>query len=100
MGRRAEHVYTDHAQISHLEALVADLPANGHVILMMIDGSSYDGIVCERPNVQVFRDREENEGINAIVRLERPDAPDWNCYLWLDDIYRVKHLDSALGGEH
>lgn len=99
MGRVAERVYTDPNTISQLESLVHELPTNGHVVLLLHDGSSYDGVVCERPNVQVFRDVAENEGINGVVRLERPDVPDWSCYVWLGDIRRVEHLDSTLGGE-
>ncbi|WP_430391478.1 DUF3247 family protein [Dyella sp. 20L07] len=99
MGRLAENVYTDPLEIRHLEALVEQLPANGHVVLLLNDGSSYDGVVCARPNVQVFRDSDENEGINGVVRLERPDAPDWSCYVWLDDIHHVEHLDCTLGSE-
>lgn len=99
MGRVAERVYTDPAKISHLESLVHELPTNGHVVLWLNDGSIYDGVVCERPNVQMFRDVWENEGINGVVRLERPDVPHWNCYVWLGDIRRVEHLDSTLGGE-
>ncbi len=44
MGRRAEHVDTEPAQIRHLEALVAELPANGHVSLRLNEGTRYDGI--------------------------------------------------------
>ena len=95
MGQLAERVYTDPARIRRLEYLVDQLPTQGHVVLQMIDGTSYDGVVCERPNVQVFRDAQENEGINGVVRLERPDAPAWTCYLWLGDIHRVEHLDST-----
>lgn len=95
MGRLAERVYTDPARIRRLEDLVDQLPTQGHVVLQMTDGTSYDGVVCERPNVQLFRDAQENEGINGVVRLERPDAPAWTCYLWLDDIHRVEHLDST-----
>ncbi len=94
MGRLAEHVYTEPSQIRRLEHLVEQLPSSSHVVLLLHDGSSCDGIVCEQPSVQVFRDRDENEGINAVVRLERPDVPDWNCYVWLDDIRRVEHLGS------
>ncbi|WP_243038657.1 DUF3247 family protein [Dyella sedimenti] len=99
MGQFAESVYTDPMQIRHLEALVEELPTNGHVVLVLNDGSSYDGVVCERPNVQVFRDSQAKEGINGVVRLERPDVPYWNCYVWLGDIHRVEHLDSTLGSE-
>jgi predicted transcriptional regulator len=100
MGRLAENVYTDPAQIRHLKALVEELPANGHVVLLLNDGRSYDGVVCARPNVQMFRDEDDNEGINGVVRLERPDVPYWNCYVWLGDIRRVEHLDCSLGSEN
>jgi len=100
MGQFAQRVYTDPAKIRRLEDLVDQLPTNGHVVLQMNDGTSYDGVVCERPNVQVFRDFNANEGINGVVRLERPDAPAWSCYVWLGDIHRVEHLDSTMGSEH
>lgn len=96
MGRHAEHVYTDNARIQRLESLVEALPDNGHVVLLLKDGSSCDGVVSVRPSVQVFRDSDENEGINATVRLERPDAPDWYRDVWLDEIVRVEHLDSIM----
>jgi Protein of unknown function (DUF3247) len=99
MGQFAERVYTDKAGIRRIEDLVDQLPTNGHVVLQLRDGTSYDGVVCERPSVQVFRDGQANEGINGVVRLERPDAPAWTCYVWLGDIHRVEHLDSAMGSE-
>jgi len=100
MGQFAERVYTDTVHIRRLESLVQQLPTNGHVVLLLQDGGAYDGVVCERPNVQLFRDGEENEGINGVVRLERPDVPDWSCYVWLGDIRRVEHLDSTMGSEN
>jgi hypothetical protein len=94
VGRQAQHVYTDPGSIRRLESLVEELPANGHVLLFLKDGSRCDGVVSARPNVQIFRDPDEREGINAEVRLERPDAPDWRQNVWLDEIARVEHLDS------
>lgn len=99
MGRTAEHVYTAQADIRRLEALVAELPTNGHVRLRLHDGGLCDGVVSERPNVQVFRGPDENEGINAVVHLERPNVPGWSRYVWLDQIAAVEHLDSTLGSE-
>ena len=100
MGRQAKHVYTDHASIRQLESLVDELPANGHVVLLLKDGSSCDGVVSTRPNVQVFRDAKEREGINATVQLERPDVPEWRRQVWLDQIVRVEHLDSTMASEN
>lgn len=100
MSRQAERVYTDKSSIRHIEALVDELPANGHVVLLLKDGSSCDGVVSTRPNVQVFRDGADKEGINATVQLERPDAPDWHRRVWLDQIVRVEHLDSTMASEN
>jgi Protein of unknown function (DUF3247) len=99
MGKFAEHVYTDPAGIRRLEALVDELPTNGHVVLHLSDGSTCDGVVSVRPNVQLFVDEEYREGINGVVRLERPDVPDWTRSIWLDEIRQIEHLDSTLGSE-
>ncbi|MBQ4855495.1 DUF3247 family protein [Rhodanobacter sp. B2A1Ga4] len=100
MGRAAERVYTDPASIRQLESLVRELPANGHVVLLLKDGSSCDGVVVTRPNVQLFRDADEHEGINATVKLERPDVPAWSRQVWLDQIARVEHVDSIMASEN
>jgi len=53
-----------------------------------------------RPNVQVFRDAHEREGINATVQLERPDAPEWIRQVWLVQVVRFEHLDSSMASEN
>ena len=73
MGRLAEHVYTEPSQIRHLEHLVEQLPDSSHVMLLLHDGTSCDGIVCAQPSVQVFRDRNENEAADETHRNTTPD---------------------------
>lgn len=99
MGKYAASVCVDVESIRRIERLVEQLPTNGHVVIVQQDGARFDGVISERPNVQVFRDARENEGINALVRLERPDDPDWHRWVWLDRIAEVEHLDSTLGSE-
>jgi hypothetical protein len=79
--------------------LVHQLPANGHVVLLLRDGSSCEGVVTVRPSLQVFRDHDDREGINAEVQLERPDVPTWHQRIWLDQIVQVEHLDSSMASE-
>jgi hypothetical protein len=101
MGRSAKHVYSDPAAVQALEALAGELPANGHVRLVLKDGSTCEGVVAERATVQVYYDTaEQRQGINGELRLERPDEPDWHHWIWLDEIASVEHLDSTLGSEN
>lgn len=100
MGRLASRVYTEQRDIQHLQALVSELPANGHAVLVLRDGGTCDEIVETRPDVQVFRDPQQHEGINGEVTLRRRDAPGWERRLWLDQIARVEYLDSTAGGEN
>jgi hypothetical protein len=100
MAREAEHVYTDPASICRLESLIAQLPANGRVVLRLRDGSTCAGVISTRPNVQVFRDGAELEGINAELRLEGAGLPGGVSYVWLDQIVRIEHPDSAMGSEN
>ena len=99
MGRTAQCVVTDPDSIHRLESLVHELPANGHVVLLLRDGSSCDGMVTVRPSLQVFRDHDDREGINAEVQMERPDMPAWHQRIWLDQIVRVEHLDAGMASE-
>jgi hypothetical protein len=99
VGRQAPHVYTDPASIRRLESLIDELPGNGHVVLLLKDGRRCEGVISTRPNVQVFRDPDEREGINAEVQLERPGQPAWSQRCWLDEIAQVDHLDSTLASE-
>ncbi|GAA0709309.1 hypothetical protein FHW84_000652 [Dyella sp. SG562] len=100
MARSAEHVYTDEPTILALEALVRELPTNGRVRLELTNGDRCEGVIVERPNVQLYLDpSDRREGINGELRLERPEAPDWQRRVWLDEIARVEHLDSTMGSE-
>ncbi len=99
MGSKAPRVVTDAASIRKLEALVHELQGNSHVVLFLRDGSTCEGVITVRPSVQVFRDGEGREGINAEAQLERPAMPAWHRRIWLDQIVRVEHLDSGLGSE-
>jgi len=99
MGREAACVFTDEDGIRRLESLAHQLPANSHVVVLLQDGSRCDGVVSVRPSVQVFRDHDDREGINATVELERPDVPGWNRRIWLDQVVRVEHLDSGMASE-
>ena len=95
MARSAEHVYTDPADIKRIEALIEDLPGNAKVTITERDGTISTGMVAVIPGVQVFRDGDGNEGMNAVVRLEDPEQSGVIRTIWLDQIVRVEHLDSV-----
>lgn len=93
MGRTAERVYTDDADIARLEALMQQLPDEARVELLLADGSSVSGVVSVRPTVQAFLDPQGEEGINGVVRIDDADDPSRAHYVWLDLIREVRRLD-------
>jgi hypothetical protein len=99
MTRRAPSVCTAEADVEQLVALIAALPAHGHVVLRLRDGSTRAGVVQVRGSLQVFRDTHDREGLNAEIVLECPDVSGGIQHVWLDQIEDVEHLDSALGSE-
>ena len=99
MASKAPNVITDEAGIRGLKGLVRELQGNSHVLLMLRDGTTCEGVVSVRPSMQVFRDPEGVEGSNAELQLERPPTPAWHRRIWLDQIVRVEHLDSGLASE-
>ena len=74
MSQVAKRVHTDQGEIDRIEALAARLPDEARVELVLDDGDRIAGTVSVRPTVQVFRDEDGNEGLNALVRID--DAAD------------------------
>ena len=89
MGKFADCVYTDQADIALLESRATQLPDEAKVELVLIDGSKLEGVVSTRPVVQVFLDGEGEEGVNAQVRIDDARDPELSHYLWLDEILEV-----------
>ena len=98
MGRLAETVFTDSADVARLERWVEELAVNARVRVHLADGPSVEGVVMVTPTVQIFKTASDDEGINGVVNLEDPQRPDWSCDVWLGDIVRVEHLDSVAMG--
>ena len=97
MGQLSEHVYTESEGIAWLQDLIARLPGNARVTLDCKDGSQCTGTVVVRPTVEVFRGRDQAEGLNAVLRFQDDKAPAQVLHLWLDRIARVHKLDSISG---
>ncbi|MBD8881399.1 DUF3247 family protein [Rhodanobacter sp. 7MK24] len=98
MGRSARHVYSDPAAVAALQAIASKLSANGHVRLTLKDGGICEGVIAERASAQVYFDpAEQHLGIDGGLWLERPDEPGWHCWMWLDEIASVEHLDFHAG---
>lgn len=95
MNGRAETVLTRTADVERLLDLLPALPSLARVRITMRDGRSYVGTIVERPAAQQFLDRQGQAGINALVRLDDPEAPPWTIDLWLSDVVRVERLDPS-----
>lgn len=100
MSRQAPQICTTDADVRRLVTLISQLPAHGRVVLTLRDGKMYDGVVKVRASTQVLRNPQGEEGINAAITLENPEAPHGAWNLWLDQVKHVEHLDSGLGGEN
>ena len=96
MGRTAERVYTDDADIARLEGLMEQLPDEARVELLLADGSRVAGVVSVRPTVQTFLDPQGEEGINGVVRIDDAADPSQAHYIWLDVIREVRPLDTGV----
>lgn len=92
MAKYAEHVYTDQARIAALESRAGELPGLARVQLTLEDGSRLLGTVATQPTIQSFRDANDNEGMNALLRLDDLDTPVQQHLVWLDTIREVRPL--------
>lgn len=92
MTKYAKHVYTDQAQIQAIEGLILQLPEQSNVRIELNDGGTVLGTVTIRPSIQVYRDENEQEGSNALVRIDGLDDPAEHHYIWLDEIRSVQQL--------
>ena len=93
MGRNAANIYVEPADISRLERLVTELPSQARVQVTLHNGEVLRGTVTERPALQLYENTAGVAGFNAELRLEDPEAPPWQAYVWLGDIERVERLD-------
>ena len=93
MGRYATRVYVDPGDIARIEHLVTALPSQAQVRVILHNGDVLRGTVTERPALQLYEDAEGLEGFNGELRLDDPQAPPWQAYVWLGDIARVERLD-------
>ncbi|AER57647.1 DUF3247 family protein [Pseudoxanthomonas spadix] len=94
MSKYAERVHTDRNKIAELEALVTQLPSEARVALLLEDGRQLRGTVPVQPTVQIFRDAQEQEGVNALLRLDDLADPSHQHHLWLDQVRKVTPLGS------
>lgn len=93
MEKLAPQLCTSAADIARIEQRASALASGTRVRIGLIDGKVIDGMVAEQPVVQLFKDAEGNEGMNAVVRLEDAAVPLWTAYLWLSDIATVQTMD-------
>jgi len=94
MSKYAERVHTDATRIAQLEALVSHLPSEAKVVIELDDGSELRGAVPVQPTVQTFRDAEQREGVNSLLRLEDLADPARQHHVCLDQIRKVTRLGS------
>ena len=92
MTKYADAVHTDPDAIAALQAWLPKLPDQAQVLRRLDDDSQVSGTVSVRPTLQTFRDPQEREGINGMVRLDDLLHPEHQHYVWLDRIREVAPL--------
>jgi len=92
MTKYADAVHTDPDAIAALQAWLPQLPDQAQVLLQLDDGSQVSGTVSVRPTLQTFRDHDEREGVNGVLRLDDLLQPGQQRYIWLDRIRGVQPL--------
>ncbi len=91
MGRLAERVYIDGADIARIRHWIDELAAGAWVKVTFDEGrKSYTGLVVDRPNPELFFDANGIEGVNAVLRLEDPEVPGWIRDVWVGDIIDIE----------
>lgn len=95
MTQFAEHVYTGQHDIARIEARAGQLEDEAMVELRLADGARIEGVVAARPTIQVFRDGNGREGLNAMVRIDDAADPAQAHYLWLDTIIGIRRTGTA-----
>lgn len=93
----APRVYKDPARVARLEARLAQLLVQSHVLLLLSEGAQVTGVVAVQPLLQQYLDCKQRRGVNAIVRLDDPDRPMQQHVLWLDCIEQVQVLSAEPG---
>src|SRR3546814_14076829 len=95
MTQFAEHVYTAQHDIARIESWAGQLADEARVEILLVDGARVEGFVAARPTIQVFRDGEGREGMNAMVRIDDQANPEHAHYLWLARLIHVRSTGTA-----
>ena len=69
--------------------MCAALEEETRVVVMLADGARVSGVVLAKPGLQTFIDREGNEGLNAVLKLDDIGGMGVIRYFWLDDVRAV-----------
>jgi hypothetical protein len=95
MTQLAEHVYTEQGDIARIETWAEQLEDEAKVAIRLADGARVEGVVTARPTIQVFRDGNGREGMNAMVRIDDAANPEHAHYVWLDRIIDIRRTGTA-----
>ncbi len=89
MARIAKTVFTQQQDIDRIERLVTDT----RVRVTLDDGHVVEGMVRERPALQLSLSPEGAEGFNAILRFDPSATGAGNAEVWLSDVRLVERMD-------
>ncbi len=94
MVRRADRVHTRQEEIERLTSLCDAFEEEEHVTVTLANGAAVSGVVVAKPGLQTFLDHSDNEGVNAVLKLDNIGGMGVVRYFWLDDVVDVAHRPS------
>ncbi|MCD9006512.1 DUF3247 family protein [Luteimonas sp. XNQY3] len=95
MSQTPPRIFSSREHIDAIERWIVQLDDEARVRVTLEDGSVVEGTVSARPTLEVFRDRDGNEGHNALLRLDDLERPETAHHAWLGDIREVEQLRTA-----
>ncbi|MFL6587784.1 MAG: DUF3247 family protein [Luteimonas sp.] len=92
MSQMPPRIVSSREDVDAIERWILALHDEAVVRLTLDDGTVVAGTVAVRPILETFRDRDGNEGHNALLRLDDLDRPEIAHAVWVGDVRKLQRL--------
>ena len=95
MSQTPARIFTSREDLDAIEERIVLLDDEARVRVTLDDGSVVEGTVSARPTLEIFRNRDGDEGHNARLRLDDLAQPATPHYVWVGDVRDIEQLGTA-----